>query len=379
MPTQRAASWTGGVDQASGSKSIPTIAESQTSSTLAGGEEEEQEESPSGLYGDMPVTSLADAGLASPPLSGLAWPEPIILAGAEHTDSCKHVKLDTETPAQSSPVNKETIFSEASQQTIIKKDAAPAPVVTDTASLAHAGSSHSVDAALLTSEAADSSASVALHASPSPLIGNKLTSVPAAFGEKPAEQSNLLFQMPQETQGNIFASAQGGHSIAGLGMEVLAAMGGLQAAEGRTIEALRESQGSNPGPAPEEDGILPVLESKAPEMAQLLSEGDAYSPLQSRASEIGLALLADSQDGAVSSAETLPKLSRPESPSALFQEEQDLAQSIDDSAGKCPSILLQFHRVYALGHVHMMKSSQGKTCILRLLCSDVMQGLTIVV
>ena len=340
------------------------IAEGQAGSTLADGKKEE-EEGPLGLEGDTPVFPSAEAELAFRQLFGVDRPEPMARACAEHSESCNDVKLDTETPAQSNPLDENIVFSEASQQAIVEDGAAPAPTETDAASLGDAGASFPRDATLHSAGAADSSASIALHASPSQLITNSLsettTSLPAAAEEKPTGHSNILFQIPHKKQADVFdsASVHGGYSIAGLGMEVLSAMGGLQAAKGHATEALRESQGSNPAPNPEEDGEPPTLETQCPEkiQAELPSESQLNSPRESRhlqrsieSSKVGLAVLADSEDGTVGSAEALSKSTTPESPPPVLAEPLHKAQSTDGASGNCAYTFLQVHKACAVTH-----------------------------
>ena len=332
-PPHRAASWTGGGDQASASKG--PASKSQTSSTFASKEKEFPAES----NWDSPAFPRADAG---------STPQPELQPGlaAEHLRAFVDIELDADVPEQSSPIHKETAFSEASQQTILENNTSPAPPDTEIAVSSHADASLFGQAAF-TLAGDDSSSSVALDAPISLHSGHRAqqpaTNLPAASEERPARQGTPLLKLPLETRSNFFTSAFGGQSIASLGMNVLSAMGGgPQPAEGHAAEGLRESQGSTSGP--KEGIVVPTFKNTASEDAKagLTPAVIADSPRESRHSQrsgetsrVGLALLPDLEEGVSSSAKTFSRPAGPASPtSEIIEEQQSPAWHNDSTSGK---------------------------------------------
>ena len=270
LPAQRAASWTGGFDAASASKESVVLADSRTTSRYAFAEVEENEEDLSASKWDFPAMPQAGTNLALPSESHLL--EAQIDAAGEDFSQDNALLTDADKPAQSSPVKKGSIFSEASQNTVLENDAALISANHSVALPAQADASQSGEAA---AERAQGSAfDEPLPASASP-IEDKVSEAAAIYPSVnvSSELDSAVFQMPQEEHSRIFASTSslGSQSIAGLGMAVMSAMGGgpqalgggLQTAEAQAVEALRESQGSNAAPALPEDITVPVTETRA--------------------------------------------------------------------------------------------------------------------
>ena len=281
LPAQRAASWTGGFDAASASKESVVLADSRTTSRYAFAEVEENEEDLSASKWDFPAMPQAGTNLALPSESHLL--EAQIDAAGEDFSQDNASLTDADKPAQSSPVKKGSIFSEASQNTVLENDAVLIPTNYGVAIPAQADASQSGEAAAERAQGSAFDERLPALASPCEDKMSEAAAIyPTVKDGVSSELDSAVFQMPQEEHSRIFASTSslGSQSIAGLGMAVMSAMGGgpqvlgggLQTAEAQAAEALRESQGSNAAPAIPKDITVPVTETRAsPEAEAQLS------------------------------------------------------------------------------------------------------------